>query len=1837
MAAVHLLALLLAVACSGTGAAGRVVLHVGTRQLSSARHARPPSDTFASFAARPVSFSGARGREDLPPASWPRPPDGQGREVACSPSSQSGRSPPCKWRDRSRVGAWHVASRPFPSLPLAPPVRPEWLSHGMFSFVEGLRVIEGGADRASGLRLSERSRAQPKSLQPRPRSLPEAARPSWLSEVLHACSPHSSFACPAFVPSATAFFYCRANASSIPRSLLSSCRSRGASFLRACTSLPSGASPNETLGSPQSLSGSSAALPLARSSGHDDLARHPAAVYAAHSLPECAATQAPRRSLSATSSEHVSHVEDENTERQELRTEGSSGDASEGSSALYASPRVDHRHGAVAEPASRARSVAETEATEGSGNDAETEDGDLSEGEFRSGDTEEEGVDVSFLLKQAEELPREDVENLIQNLQENLPHLFEPVHAKFVKEMHHSLASSAQLRDAQSTASTPSRDTLQISEGVDVSRQQPATSTALAKDSEVEASAESTKADEEEAGHDGDDTSEREQEEAPGVPETQVSDSLFDDLSIYSEQELRLILKLLLQQAEETDREEASHDAAPPPSSGGHPAVRPDMALRPWESDEAEDADLSSAPYTPAVPLEELLRTREPVGDLKDIPRYTLIELLEKLSTFIAALPFDDFLNAPSAFTTEQLRDVVGLALARMQQGTYTAEDSTVVRRIAKWRDRREKYAYFKKRANAESDSSEEVEEARTDTDDAGATEATCTAPHNRRSSASEGAAASGGGENAGVSQQRPVKPHGTRGQTPGETDPLETAFAGLSLSRPSGTLDLDQLSRLSVAMSKGVYGVKTFAPRPKEKAADSQPAEGLGGEAAAEGEEEIDVADLDDSSFDATIGSGGEPSSCDYSEGFLGFADQAEVDGMTPEELTLAGADVCEMGTTTLRKILASEENALYRPRYLKAKADIDALSWRQLRDAYTELSRRARGDEETDIVLGERQIISDGEGGDEEAGAADDAGSPGALGARGKAKRPRKKPKRPGAEGEADTERAGAPGSSLQALTWTFDPDIYTDSTGEGEGERLRRGRAVATAAGGCLRYVAAHMKKPEGPGSMPSNSTPTDPAGLTKLPSPAHALDSKCGVNAEGESSGEHGPSDGPRDDQVSSAAPPVSSSAGEDDDSLAAGSALSLSASAPVVEAKDPEGASAAAVPSEEASISPRVAMRSRSPPPPLSASPGFAAFRSLGLSPRVSAAASACLGFSAAPSAVQRVAIPRVLEFLRNPAGDRPRGAVVIGAQTGSGKTLAYLLPLVHHLKLDEDREKPAGGRATPSGRRAHAANRGEETSSDSSLLSHASAPTSLVPAWEEGFDEDALYDNALRLFDQKEAGRPRALILTPTWELSDQVVRTLKALTASSPLPSLASDPAFAPTESEDQHMRSPTEGLAAPRLSVLGLAGGDSLGLQRQQLRARTRLDVVVGTPPRILKLAEWGLLKLNRLRYLVIDEADAMLLSEGFDAEIKEIVKTLDSGGEQRLQGPAETRRRQGGSGHDPENATRNKGGRTTEAAPREWEKGIARIPVIAAAATVSSRLGRALENLTGGGAAELLEAPGMHVPPDSVRHEMIDVGGRDKLEVLRELLRSHEGIRAARKVLIFTNSIQACRACDFAARDILARKSGSSGKVSSCHGSMPPATRKVQFKRFADGTCKFLVCTDLASRGLDLPAVGAVILFDFPLSPVEYLHRTGRTGRMGAKGLVVSLVTKKDRVLATAIQRALEKGTASLVELSADKADYQKGGRLHFLSQAGGYHAKDRKLSEPYRGPSKARRSGWKPPKPAGWHQERAESMRRRQQKREKERDRWRGKEKRKKEEQRQRSKRGAVIAAAKRKLS
>ncbi|KAL4651690.1 hypothetical protein ACB092_01G179300 [Castanea dentata] len=352
-------------------------------------------------------------------------------------------------------------------------------------------------------------------------------------------------------------------------------------------------------------------------------------------------------------------------------------------------------------------------------------------------------------------------------------------------------------------------------------------------------------------------------------------------------------------------------------------------------------------------------------------------------------------------------------------------------------------------------------------------------------------------------------------------------------------------------------------------------------------------------------------------------------------------------------------------------------------------------------------------------------------------------------------------------------------------------------------------------------------------------------------------------------------------------------------------------------------------------------------------------------------------------------------SVVLGSHTGSGKTFAYMLPLVQLLRQDE-----------------------------------------------------ALYGILMR------PRRPRAVVLCPTRELSEQVFRVAKSI-------------------SHHARFRSTM------------VSGGGRVRPQEDSLN--NPIDMVVGTPGRVLQHIEEGNIVYGDIKYVVLDEADTMF-DRGFGPDIRKFLGPLKN----RASKP-------GGEGFQT--------------------------------VLVTATMTRAVQKLVDEEFQGIvhLRTSTLHKKVASARHDFIKLAGSEnKLEALLQVL--GPSLSKGNRVMVFCNTLNSSRAVDhFLGENQLS--------TVNYHGEVPAEQRVENLKRFKsdDGDCPSLVCTDLAARGLDLD-VDHVIMFDFPSNSIDYLHRTGRTARMGAKGKVTSLVTRKDLILATRIEEALRKNE-SLESLTVD----------------------------------------------------------------------------------------------------
>jgi len=263
--------------------------------------------------------------------------------------------------------------------------------------------------------------------------------------------------------------------------------------------------------------------------------------------------------------------------------------------------------------------------------------------------------------------------------------------------------------------------------------------------------------------------------------------------------------------------------------------------------------------------------------------------------------------------------------------------------------------------------------------------------------------------------------------------------------------------------------------------------------------------------------------------------------------------------------------------------------------------------------------------------------------------------------------------------------------------------------------------------------------------------------------------------------------------------------------------------------------------------------------------------------------------------------------------------------------------------------------------------------------------------------------------------------------------------------------------------LSAAVVVGGESMDRQLQKLRKGAQ--VLVGCPGRLIDHIERGTVKLDHIKIAVIDEADR-LLDMGFLPQLRRIMQRV----------------------------------------PHQRQ-------TLMFSATMASAVQRiAREFLTDPARVEA-QVTEISTPPDTIRQVVCPVASGNKGPMLLEILRRPEVTSA----IVFTRT----RNCADRVGRLLVRHGV---KAIVIHGERTQGQRNEALAGFRAGAYRVLVATDVAARGLDIPDVSHVINYDLPEEPEGYVHRIGRTARMGKSGQAVSLVTPEERALLGQIERAL-----------------------------------------------------------------------------------------------------------------
>ncbi len=242
-------------------------------------------------------------------------------------------------------------------------------------------------------------------------------------------------------------------------------------------------------------------------------------------------------------------------------------------------------------------------------------------------------------------------------------------------------------------------------------------------------------------------------------------------------------------------------------------------------------------------------------------------------------------------------------------------------------------------------------------------------------------------------------------------------------------------------------------------------------------------------------------------------------------------------------------------------------------------------------------------------------------------------------------------------------------------------------------------------------------------------------------------------------------------------------------------------------------------------------------------------------------------------------------------------------------------------------------------------------------------------------------------------------------------------------------------------------------VGYDHQESLLRKGVDIVIGTPGRLIDFEEKGLLKLGEYKILIIDEADR-LFDMGFLPDLKKIFKKLPAPGARQCQ---------------LFSATLNR---------------------------ISRQIAMLYMNLP-----EFIELTPDQVTVEAITQELYQVKSHLKLNLLLGILKTE----APRNALIFTNMRYS------AAR--LARKLSQNGlRAQYLTGDLAQNQRMRVMDDFSEGKFPILVATDVAARGLHIDGLEMVVNYDLPQDHENYVHRIGRTGRMGQTGKAVSLACEK-----------------------------------------------------------------------------------------------------------------------------
>ena len=283
-------------------------------------------------------------------------------------------------------------------------------------------------------------------------------------------------------------------------------------------------------------------------------------------------------------------------------------------------------------------------------------------------------------------------------------------------------------------------------------------------------------------------------------------------------------------------------------------------------------------------------------------------------------------------------------------------------------------------------------------------------------------------------------------------------------------------------------------------------------------------------------------------------------------------------------------------------------------------------------------------------------------------------------------------------------------------------------------------------------------------------------------------------------------------------------------------------------------------------------------------------------------------------------------------------------------------------------------------------------------------------------------GTPRALVIAPTRELVQQIAKDGRGLGRFT-------------------------------QLRIVPVFGGTDYKKQEDELRKR-RVDILVATPGRLLDFVSRRVVRLNRVRTMIIDEADRML-DMGFIPDVRRII------------------------------------GRIPEREQRQ---------TLLFSATITDDVRRLADQWCVDPVS--VETEVEQVAVETVEQIVYMTTSEEKYHVLYNLItgREHE------RIIVFANMKNQ-------ARRLYERLRGNGIDCALLTGDVPQDKRMARLERFRDGRVRVLIATDVAGRGIHIEGISHVVNYTLPYEPEDYVHRIGRTGRAGNSGISISFADEED----------------------------------------------------------------------------------------------------------------------------